>query len=240
MCEANAVYTHTHTHTSHALALFAIKTKKIMYNSGTEMPQKYAYQVPSHHTHQHAYVIGGLAEAPQLPARNKRYGDSPLPPSYVSAHTVALLALSMLLCLFGCSITVALSYKWHAETSRQIERLAVSVQEVKYDLSTLTDVVRDELVAKRVNDDGAWHRARTAEKPDGDDYEELDEGWEADRFMNKNLFDNNWPGNEHKTAAAAAHGANDTTSDSNADRRRRGADVGGSPSAVIAANKLNG
>jgi len=210
-----------------------------MYGGGdggnsTPAAGKYAYasSVPGP-PRQQLYVINGMADAPQLPARNKRgrvvHGD---PSPYVSANTVALLALSVLLCLFGCSITVALSYKWHADTNRQIERLVMSVQEVKYDLDAFADMVRDELAARRAD------KGRTTaadEKPDGgNDYEELEQGWEADRFMNKDLLDNNWP-------AKTKTYRDDESREPNGDRRRRrGAEVGGGGSAVVTTNKLNG
>lgn len=178
------------------------------------------------------YVVNGMADAPQLPARNRRGRGGPSP--YVSAHTVALLALSVLLCLFGCSITVALSYKWHADTDRQIERLVMSVQEVKYDLDAFADMVRDELAARRADDKGRTAAASPDEKPDGNDYEELEQGWEADRFMNKNLFDNSWPA---KTKTYRDDESREPDDDDR--RRRRGAEVGGG-SAVVATNKLNG
>lgn len=109
------------------------------------------------------------------------------------------------------------------DTNRQIEKLVGTMQEVIHDLNTFTDIVKDELVAKRVNNN-AYN------KPDkndgGDEYQDLEDDWEADHFMGRDLLDNNWP--------AKTYQGDEPRKPNN--RKRRNA---GSIAPIIAKHKLN-
>lgn len=114
--------------------------------------------------------------------------------SYNPLQTIVL-TLSVLLCLFSCLTTISLSYKWHMDTNRQIEKLVDTMQEVIHDLNTFTDIVKDELVAKQVNNNNVYNKPgeQRDKNGGGDEYQDLEDDWEADQFMGRNLLDNKRP-----------------------------------------------
>lgn len=150
-------------------------------------------------------------------ARGFNVQPSPPPPSYtkrpadrrVSTQTL-ILALFILLSLFSCVMTVALSYRTHAaheETSRQID-------EVIRDLKHFADIVREELMVKRVKLENDYRAQQQRQKQlqelqeaaeaDANDYEERQSEDETDdnRFMGMDL-DNKWPKNRGDQRPAA-------------------------------------
>lgn len=145
--------------------------------------------------------------------------------THISMQTVVL-TFSILLCIFSCLLTVTLSYKWHMDTNRQIDRLVGTVEEIVHDLNTFTDIVREELVAKRVN----VYKDRKNKIIDGSSYDEdvVEDDYSEDKFMGRELFDNNWPSKNNNPAAA------DETQTPNY-RKKRSAEIGESN---IAKNEL--
>lgn len=136
----------------------------------------------------------------------------------VSAQTIGL-AFSVLICVSSCLLTVALCYKWNADTNRQIDRLVGTVEEVIHDLNTFTAIVREEIVAKRVDVDAkrAEQRKDKSAETDGGDYSDLEEeDYDSEnRFMGRDLLDNNWPKTVYR--------ANESSEQIN--RKRRNAEV---------------
>lgn len=110
------------------------------------------------------------------------------------------------------------------DTNRQIEKLVGTMQEVIHDLNAFTNIVKDELLAKRINNNKP--REQKDQSEIGADYQDLENDWEADKFMGKDLIDNNWP-------AKTYHGDEPQKPDN---RKRRNA---GSISPIIAKHKLN-
>lgn len=105
------------------------------------------------------------------------------------------------------------------------------MQEVINDLNTFTDIVKDELVAKRVNNNNVYNKPgeqRDKNDDGGDEYQDLEDDWEADQFMGRDLLDNNWPA---KTYQGGEH-----QKPNNNNRKRRNA---GKVAPIIAKHKLN-
>ncbi|KAL4131623.1 hypothetical protein QTP88_008912 [Uroleucon formosanum] len=135
-----------------------------------------------------------------------------------------VLIFSVLLCIFSCLLTVTLSYKWHMDTNQQINRLVGTVEDAIRDLNTFTDIVRDELVAKHVSN---TYKDQLKAKTDSNDYEEVEEDYdEGDRFMGRDLMDNNWPTRPYKT--------NESNKPKNRERRNAVIDA-----TTIVKNELN-
>ncbi|XP_060849582.1 protein eiger [Rhopalosiphum padi] len=132
--------------------------------------------------------------------------------THVSPISIQMIVLifSVLLCIFSCLLTVTLSYKWHIDTNQQINRLVGTVEDAIHDLNTFTDIVRNELVAKHVSN---TYKDQHKVKTDGNDYEDLEEDYNEgeDRFMGRDLLDNNWP--------AKTYQANESYKPKNRDRR---------------------
>lgn len=198
------------------------------------------------------------ASAPQ-PALDKRRPAAFLAPVRVTV----LLAFFVLLSMFSCLLTVTLSYRWHAEASREIDQLLASAGEAARDLEALTNIVRKELAAKRMS--GAYgataewtvteRRAKAPRPPTttgattAEDYvEETDEDYDHDRFMGRELS-NNWPAKSYREAPVVARfnaeqrtvepttdGPTEETMADRARRRRTAAIVG----MKTAENELNG
>jgi hypothetical protein len=81
------------------------------------------------------------------------------------------------------------------DTNNQIDQLVGTVKEVLRDLNTFADIVRNELVAKHVNNNiNKEHKNKNVLI----DYDDIDEDYEPDRFMGKELLDNNWPVKNHQ------------------------------------------
>lgn len=114
----------------------------------------------------------------------------PAKQSSISIRTI-ILAISAATCLFTCLITATFCLKSNTENTQQINRLVGTVEVAMRDLNTLTDLIRKEIVAKRVTTTYMdHHKAKT----DGNEYEDIDEEYtDGDRFMGKDLMDNNWP-----------------------------------------------
>jgi len=85
-----------------------------------------------------------------------------------------------------------------------------TVEDAIHDLNTFTDIVRNELVAKHVSN---TYKDQHKVKTDGNDYEDLEEDYNEgeDRFMGRDLLDNNWP--------AKTYQANESYKPKNRDRR---------------------
>lgn len=82
------------------------------------------------------------------------------------------------------------------DTNNQIDQLVGTVKEVLRDLNTFADIVRNELVAKHVN-----HNINKDENKNKNyllDYDDIEEDYGADRFMGKELLDNNWPAKNYQ------------------------------------------
>jgi len=137
-----------------------------------------------------------------------------------------ILIFSVLLCIFSCLLTVTLSYKWHIDTNQQINRLVGTVEDAIHDLNTFTDIVRNELVAKHVSN---TYKDQHKVKIDGNEYEDLEEDYNEgdDRFMGRDLSDNNWP--------AKTYQANESHKPKNRDRRNAVIDA----TNIIVKNELN-
>lgn len=162
--------------------------------------------------------------------------------------TVAVLTFTVLLCVFSCSLTVALSYKWHADAGRQINVLLDVVEEVTCDLKRLTVIIRNELVAKRIRkdddddddgqkNDGHGGSGTTAKSNTEYDESDEDEDYKTDNFMGRDLSDNNWPTATFRGYATTASGERSGVA-TEGRRRRRTAEVDAKRSA--AKNQLNG
>jgi len=83
------------------------------------------------------------------------------------------------------------------DTNQQINRLVGTVEDAIRDLNTFTDIVRDELVAKHVSN---TYKDQHKAKIDGNDYEDVEEDYnEGDKFMGRDLLDNNWPAKTYQT-----------------------------------------
>lgn len=117
--------------------------------------------------------------------------------SYMPIQAIVL-TFSVLLCLFSCLLSVSLSYKWHMDTNNQIEHLVETDKEVLRDLNTFTDIVRNELVAKHVNKN-IHKEEHMKKKKNLFDYDDIEEDYGTDRFMGKELLDNNWPAKNYQT-----------------------------------------
>ncbi|XP_025201888.1 protein eiger [Melanaphis sacchari] len=133
--------------------------------------------------------------------------QSPISP--ISIQMIVII-FSVLLCIFSCLLTVTLSYKWHIDTNQQINRLVGTVEDAIHDLNTFTDIVRNELVAKHVSN---TYKDQHKVKIDGNDYEDIEEDYNEgeDRFMGRDLLDNNWP--------AKTYQVNESHKSKNRDRR---------------------
>lgn len=110
------------------------------------------------------------------------------------------------------------------DTNQQINRLVGTVEDAIRDLNTFTDIVRDELVAKHVSN---TYKDQHKAKMYGNDYEEVEEDYdEGDRFMGRDLMDNNWPTKPYKT--------NESNKPKNRERRNAVIDA-----TTIVKNELN-
>lgn len=181
------------------------------------------YVNPQHTTlsPQNMYVGGnGFARNYNMSPSTKQ---SPISP--ISIQMIVLI-FSVLLCIFSCLLTVTLSYKWHIDTNQQINRLVGTVEDAIHDLNTFTDIVRNELVAKHVSN---TYKDQHKAKIDGNEYEDLEEDYNEgdDRFMGRDLSDNNWP--------AKTYQANESHKPKNRDRRNAVIDT----TNIIVKNELN-
>lgn len=134
---------------------------------------------------------------PPLPFKPQPTAAKLRPGGDVPTNTTIILVFFVLLCVFSCLLTVTLSYKWHTDTNRQIDRLLESVEDVSRDLGALTDIVRNELAAKRVNDEAERtvmdRVVKAAPEVEYDETPDEDYG-DHDRFMGRELDNNNdWP-----------------------------------------------
>jgi len=110
------------------------------------------------------------------------------------------------------------------DTNKPINQLVGTVEDAIRDLNTFTDRVRDELVAKHV---GNTYKYQHKSKMYGNDYEEVAEGFdEGDRFLGRDLLDNNLPANQYQ--------ANESNKPKN--RERRNAEINAT---TIGKNELN-
>jgi len=161
--------------------------------------QKYAQRVvvSSHPKPQNMTFAGNTK--PAIPDYNASVrGPYDKPPS-TTVQTVVLIFF-ILLSVFSCLLTITLSYKWHLESTRQMDRVLFSVEKMVYDLNGLTDLVRSELVVKR----NLNYKERLLK--DAPDYDDglMDEDYKNDRFMGRDL-DNNWPSKSPASEQHASH-----------------------------------
>lgn len=178
----------------------------------SETSQKYIQQVP-----QNMYVgSNGLKY-------NYITSSQSTKQSFISIQGIVL-TFSVLLCIFSCLLTVSLSYKWHMDTNNQIDQLVGTVKEVLRDLNTFADIVRNELVAKHVNNN--INKEELKNKNALIDYDDIDEDYEPDRFMGKELLDNNWPAKNYQASGI----------DKSKNRLRRSAEI---DATNIVKNQLN-
>jgi len=115
------------------------------------------------------------------------------------------------------------------DTNQSINRLAGTVEDAIRDLNTFTDIVKYELAAKHVSN---TYKDQHKSKIDGD-YEEVAKDWmkemkddEGDRFMGKDLMDNNWPADQYQS--------NESNKPKNRERRNAVIDA-----TTIVKNELN-
>ncbi|VVC44700.1 Tumour necrosis factor domain,Tumour necrosis factor-like domain,Tumour necrosis factor, conserved site [Cinara cedri] len=187
---------------------------------------------------------GGLTapSAPPPPSSEFYRGKTPgknAARAPASQPTAAVLAFTVLLCVFSCSLTVALSYKWYADVGRQINVLLGAVEDVTCEVNKFAAIIRDELVAKRLrNGDGRGGGTTTA-KTSNVEYDDADDDYPDERFMGRDLSDNNWPSKTYRGRPSAVDRSVDEESREAAeDRRRRNAEVDARRAPVK--NQLNG
>lgn len=176
--------------------------------------QKYIHEVPTL-SPQNVYVrSNGLIRdyTSTLPSAKK---------SHMTIQTVVL-TFSVLFCIFSCFLTVTLSYKWHTDTNMMIGRLEGTVSELVRDISTLTDLLKDEIAVRRLNN---LHKEEPKSDNDENNYEDLEYDYEENRFMDKNLSENK---RAEKIIQVDLHKANN--------RQRRNAEI---DAAIKVKNELN-
>lgn len=155
-------------------------------------------------------------------------------------QTVDAFTIKVLLCVLSCTITTALSYKWYADAGRQINVLLdmaeTLTKECEYDVNKLTNIIRNELVAKRLRNDDNTIKATDYDETDPDDQT-------MEWFMGRDLFANKWPTNKYQGAPipfSHVDGESKETPEGTSEdgRRRRNAEV--DTKRAVVENQLNG
>lgn len=176
--------------------------------------QKYIHEVPALGT-QNMYVgSNGLI-------RNYTATRPSTKKTYMTIQTVVL-TFSVLFCVFCCFLTVTLSYKWHTDTSMMISRTEGAVSELAHDVRALNDLIKDDIVLRRLNN---LHKEEPKNDNDENSYEDFEEDYDENRFMDKDLSDN-------KHAKKINHDDSHVMNN----RQRRNAEI---DAAIKAKNELN-
>lgn len=140
--------------------------------------QKYVHEVPALDP-QNMYVgSNGLI-------RNYTTTRPSTKKSYMTIQTVVL-TFSVLFCIFCCFLTVTLSYKWYTDTNVMFGRIEGAVGEIKHDVRALADLIKDDIVVRRLNN---LHKEPKNDN-DENNYEYLEDDYDENRFMDKDLSDN--------------------------------------------------